>query len=41
MDRKPQFRREKENPSADMWHTIRVGLVIGVILYFSLTFLLP
>ncbi|MDO6799351.1 hypothetical protein [Shimia thalassica] len=39
MHRKRTFRREKETPSADMWHTLRVGLAIGVILLIVLPLL--
>ncbi|SMP32259.1 hypothetical protein [Shimia sagamensis] len=34
--RNKQFRREKESPSADMWHTLRVGVFLGILLWVGL-----
>ncbi len=32
MSRKP-LRRDKETPSADMWHTLRVGFVVAIFIW--------
>lgn len=36
--RKKQFRRDKETPNADMLHTLRIGLPIGLLLLIVLPF---
>ena len=39
-DERAILRREKENPCADYWHTLRIGLPIAAILFLLLPFLM-
>lgn len=32
---KKQFRREKETPNADMWHTLRIGFVMALLIWLG------
>lgn len=36
MDYRNQFRRPKQDPCADFWHTVRLGLVVFVVLLIVL-----
>lgn len=38
-NRKDLLRREKEDPCADFWHTLRVGVPVAVVLFIVLPFL--
>lgn len=39
--KKPILRREKSDPCADYWHTMRVGLAAALILFIVLTKVMP
>lgn len=34
------IRRDKRDPCSDFWHTLRIGLVIGVALFFILPYVI-
>lgn len=36
MSNKPIFRREKSDPCADYWHTMRLGIAIALFLFILL-----
>lgn len=31
-----QLRRAKSDPCADFWHVLRIGCVVGAVLFFTL-----
>jgi hypothetical protein len=39
-DHAPLLRREKQDPCADYWHTMKIGIPIAAILFLLLPFLI-